>query len=128
MIPILSALVLSAAPAPATQPSADASPASMAPAFANTIVSTYPDGLHGRLWLHEDGTWRALSRHGSRSSGRWSLKGERVCLKQSRPIPIFFSYCTPAVRGEVGTSWAAKAPTGEPITVRLEPGRAGEPE
>ena len=124
MTPILLAAAL-LAQAPAAEPAA---PASMAPAFANTIVSTYPDGLHGRLWLHEDGTWRAVSRHGQRSGGRWAVKGERVCMKQSRPIPIPFSYCTPRVQGEVGTSWAAKAPTGEPITVRLEPGRAGEPE
>lgn len=127
MTPILLAAALSAAQAAA--PAADpAASAALAPAFTNTLVSTYPDGQRGHMWLHEDGTWRSRSRQGGRTSGRWSLKGERVCFKQSRPLPLPFSYCTPLVTGEVGTSWKAKAPTGEPITLRLEPGRAGEPD
>ncbi|MBE7217438.1 MAG: hypothetical protein INR64_03110 [Caulobacteraceae bacterium] len=101
--------------------------AHMAPAFANTIVSTYPDGRQGRLYLAADGTWRALSRAGKPSRGSWSVKGERVCMHQSRPIPLPFGYCTPIVPGGVGTRWSAKAPTGEPITTQLVAGRADEP-
>ena len=119
MTPVLLAAVLAAAPPAAS--------ASMAPAFANTLVSTYPDGLRGRLFLNADGSWRALSRHGNASRGRWSVRGERLCMRQQRPIPLPFSYCTPLVTGGVGASWRAKAPTGEPITVRLEAGREGEP-
>ena len=120
MPPIFTALlVLTAAPAPA--------PESMAPAFANTLVSTYPDGLHGRLYLSADGTWKGVSRHAQVSRGRWRIAGARLCLRQSRPIPIPFSYCTPLVSGGVGTTWPAKAPTGEAITVVVEAGRAGEP-
>ena len=117
-------LLAAAALAVAAAPQA---PASMSPAFAGTIVSTYPDGLHGRLFLNADGSWRALSRHGNASRGRWSVKGERLCLRQQRPIPLPFSYCTPLVTGDVGATWRAKAPTGEPITVTLAAGREGEP-
>ena len=102
-------------------------PESLTPAFANTLVSTYPDGRHGRLYLSADGTWSAVSRAGRVSHGRWTLSGERLCMRQSRPIPIPFSYCTPQVQGGVGATWRAKAPTGEPIAVVLEAGRAGEP-
>ena len=116
-------LALAASTAPAPPPS----PASMAPAFANTLVSTYPDGLHGRLYLSADGGWKGVSRHAQVSSGRWRVAGSRLCLRQSRPIPIPFSYCTPIVAGGVGASWSAKAPSGEPITVVVAPGRAGEP-
>ena len=122
MIAVLLALAsLAAAPAP------PAAPANMAPAFTGTIVSTYPDGLHGRLYLAQDGGWRGVSRHGNASRGRWSVRGERLCLRQQRPIPLPFSYCTPLVTGAVGTTWRAKAPTGEPISVTLQPGREGEP-
>lgn len=121
----LAALLAAAAAAP---PAQDASSTqAMAPAFANTLVSTYPDGLHGRLYLSADGGWKGVSRHAQVSSGRWRVAGSRLCLRQSRPIPIPFSYCTPMVAGGVGASWSAKAPSGEPITVVVAPGRAGEP-
>ncbi|HEX8569704.1 MAG TPA: hypothetical protein VF699_07250 [Caulobacteraceae bacterium] len=93
------------------------------PAFKNTIVSTYPDGRTAKLWLNSDGTYRAQGRRGKPSSGRWTLKGERICLKQSKPMAGPFSYCTNVKRGGVGTSWSAKAVTGEPIRVKVVAGR-----
>ena len=93
------------------------------PAFSNTIVSTYPDGRKAKLWLNRDGSYRAQGRRGKPSSGKWTLKGERICLKQSRPIPGPFSYCTAVKRGGVGTKWSGKAVTGEPIRIELTAGR-----
>ena len=119
--PLLAAVLVLAPAAPAPPPAA------MAPAFTNTLVSTYPDGRHGRLYLSADATWKGVSRAGRVSSGRWTLAGGRLCMRQSRPFPIPFGYCTPLVAGGVGAAWPAKAPTGEPITVVLEAGRAGEP-
>lgn len=100
-----------------------AAQAALEPAFKNTIVSTYPDGRTAKLWLNKDGTYRAEGRRGKPSSGRWSVKGEKVCLKQSKPFAGPFSYCTPIRSGGVGTSWAAKAVTGEPIKVTVVSGR-----
>jgi hypothetical protein len=92
-------------------------------AFSNTIVSTYPDGRKAKLWLNRDGSYRAQGRRGRPSSGRWTLKGERICLKQSRPFPGPFSYCTTVKRGGVGAKWTGKAVTGEPIRIELVGGR-----
>jgi hypothetical protein len=78
-------------------------------AFGNTIVSTYPDGRHGYLWLKADGTFTTMGRHKTQSTGKWTVKGGKVCLKRQHP-PAPFSYCTPAPQGE---TWAAKAVTGE---------------
>jgi hypothetical protein len=114
---ILSALLLAAA-GPALAKSDAADPA-MAPAFKGTIVSTYPDGRKGKLWLSEDGSYTAAGRKGDKSSGHWTLKGDKVCLKQSKPIPGPFSFCTPK---PTSTTWHAKAVSGEPITVHIEPG------
>ena len=94
-------------------------------AFGNTIVSTYPDGRQAKLWLEPDGTYRGAGRRGKPSSGRWNIKGEQICLRQSRPFPAPKSYCTPLVSGGVGTSWAGKAVTGEPVKLELAPGRGG---
>jgi len=93
-------------------------------AFGNTIVSTYPDGRTAELWLDRDGAYSAEGRRHDRSSGRWSLKGDRICLRQSKPWSPPVSFCTPVFHGGVGATWTAKAVTGEQIHVRLVAGRA----
>ena len=93
------------------------------PAFDNTLVSTNPDGRTAKAWLNRDGTYRGQSRRGIAMAGKWSVKGEMVCFKQSRPFPAPVSWCTPMQRGGVGTAWTAKAVTGEPIKVQLVKGR-----
>ena len=111
------AAALAAPPAFAVTTKAD-----LKPAFSNTIVSTYPDGRKAKLWLSADGSYRAQGRRGKPSSGTWSLKGDRICLKQSKPFRAP-SYCTNVVKGGVGTSWASKAVTGEKIRVTVVAGR-----
>lgn len=115
---------IAVAVAMAVPPSAAlADPAALETAFENTIVSTYPDGRTAKLWLQPGGTYRGEGRTGRRSSGQWRVNGEKICLRQSRPIPIPFAYCTHIRQGEVGASWTAKAVTGERIRVRVVAGR-----
>ena len=102
---------------------AAAAPSPLAGAFGNTIISTYPDGRTGHLWLHADGSYDAKGRRGDPSSGRWSLKGAKVCLKQLKPFRAPFSYCTGYGAAKVGASWKGKAVTGEPISIRLVGGK-----
>ena len=108
----------------AAAPSLTSAAPNIAAAFGNTIVSTYPDARQGRLWLKEDGSYTAAGRRNTPSSGKWSLKGENICLKQRKPISAPFAYCAKAPSGGVGTSWKAKAVTGEPITVKVVRGMA----
>jgi hypothetical protein len=91
-------------------------------AFGNTIVSTYPDGRTGHLWLKKDGTYAYEGRRKTPSSGTWTVKGEEVCLKQRKPAAVPFTYCTVAPGGGVGASWTAKAVTGEKLRVKLVKG------
>ena len=114
---LLLALVVAAAVPSATLMSA------LEPAFANTIVSTYPDGRQAKAWLNRDGSYRGQSRSGRASSGRWTLDGEKVCMRQQRPVPIPLTYCTPVHRGGVGTTWTGKAVTGEKVQLELVAGR-----
>ncbi len=116
---LLISAVMIAAASPALAKSDASADAGLEPAFKGTIVSTYPDGRTGKLWLSQDGTYKAAGRRGDRSNGHWTVKGETVCLRQSRPIPTPFSFCTPKPSS---TTWKAKAVSGEPITVHIEPG------
>lgn len=94
-------------------------------AFGNTIVSTYPDGRQAQLWLRPDGSYAAEGRRGDRSAGQWKIKGDKVCLKQSKPHAFPFSYCAALPPGGVGASWNGKAVTGEAIRIKLVKGPSG---
>ena len=100
--------------------------ADLAPAFGNTVLTTYPSGRQTHLWLERNGTFEGLRSRGQRMSGSWTVnaRGE-LCLRQRRPVPLPINYCTPVVRGGVGTRWTAKAPTGENVRVQLVAGQAG---
>jgi hypothetical protein len=104
-----------------------AAPAVAAPsveaAFGNTIVSTYPDGRTAKLWLHRGGAYDGRGRRGKPSSGQWTIKGDKICLRQKKPTPAPFAYCTPLSAGGVGAAWSARAVTGEPIRVSVVKGR-----
>src|SRR5436190_10644124 len=97
---------------------AAAPPPSLDKAFKGTIVSTYPDGRTAKLWMSPSGTYVSEGRRHDRHSGRWTVKGEKVCFKRG-----LFGYCTQI---PTETSFTTKAVTGERIQVRVAPGREGE--
>lgn len=117
--PVRGALALAALPAILVMTGAADAPPAIHAAFGNTIISTYPDGRTAELWLKPSGRYTAMGRRKDRSSGHWRVSGDKLCLRQSSPIWVPFSYCTPI---PTGTSWRAKAVTGEPIQVRLVKG------
>jgi len=116
--------VIFAAPSIAT-PLTD-STASIARAFGNTLLSTYPDGRQARLWLNANGTYSAEGRNHQLGGGRWKLDQNKLCMRQTDPFPIPFRFCTPLQAAAAGTSWQAEAPTGEPIIITLVPGRPAD--
>jgi hypothetical protein len=93
----------------------------VAPAFGNTVVSTYPDGTSQKIWLHPDGSWDGVSRKGVRLVGRWRLKGEKVCLRQSKPPTLPISFCT-EVPASGAAQWASHDAMGRPIVLSLMKG------
>lgn len=102
-----------------------AEPSSVGEAFGNTIRSTYPDGRIAELWLAADGSYTAHGRRNDPSSGHWKVKGERLCFRQSRPIPSpFYSYCVPMPASGMGKAWSGTAYTGEAIRIQLVQGHA----
>ncbi len=101
-----------------------AQPAAVEPpvfaAFGNTVVTTYPDGRTQQIWLHPDGAWAGLSRTHRELTGTWTLKGDRVCMRQKTPPTLPFSYCTAFPQdARVGAAWASKDFAGTPIRLKL---------
>jgi len=120
---MLKQTVLSLAVATSATAAMAADPAALIPAFGNTVVSTFPDGRQGKLWLSPDGAYTAQGRRGDRSTGHWTLKGDKVCLRQTAPPTLPLSFCTPVPTGGVGSTWSARSIWGDPLTVTLVAGR-----
>ncbi len=95
--------------------------------IGNTILSTYPDGRTGELWLQADGSYTGEGRRGDPSSGHWSVASGKLCLRQSRPMPSLISFCAGLPVNGLRDGWTRKAITGETIRVRLVHGRVRGP-
>ena len=95
----------------------------VAAAFGNTVKSTYPDGRNQHLWFKDGGVWDAIGRRGKPSSGTWTVKGEKVCLKQVKPFKAPMTFCTAfPSEGGVGAKWTSKDLTGQTVQVQLVKG------
>jgi hypothetical protein len=95
--------------------------ADVAAAFGNTVLSVYPDGRAQKIWLQPDGSWTGLSRRGNPLAGHWSVKGPKVCLRQSKPPTLPISFCQPFPE-DPAKGIDAKDLTGTPIHLRLVKG------
>jgi hypothetical protein len=99
---------------------ARAAPANVSAAFGNTIVSIDPDGRSRKIWLQPDGSWTGLSRRGLALAGKWTVKGEKVCLSQSKPR-LFGSLCQ-EFPTDPKTGIDTKDPTGKSVHLKLVKG------
>ena len=106
--------------APLAASAATAPTANVKAAFGNTVLTIDPDGRSRKIWLKPNGTWTGLSRRGLDLAGKWTVKGDKVCLKQSKPR-LFGSLCeTFPTDPEVGIE--AKDPTGKTVHLKLVKG------
>lgn len=106
---------------PASAASAQSAPPDVAAAFGNTVLTVDPDGRSRKIWLNPDGSWTGLSRRGLDLAGQWTVKGEQVCLKQSKPrLPGSLCERFPSKPGVV---IQAKDPTGKAVQLKLVKGR-----
>jgi hypothetical protein len=99
----------------------DKAAARVSAAFGTTVMSIYPDGRSQKIWLEPDGKWTGLSRRGNALAGSWSMKGEKVCLKQSKPPTLPISFCQ-AFPSDPVKGVDAKDLTGTPIHLKLVKG------
>jgi hypothetical protein len=94
--------------------------ANVAAAFGNTVVSIDPDGRSRKIWLQPDGSWTGLSRRGLALAGKWTVKGEKICMSQSKPR-LFGDLCQ-VFPSDPKTGIDTKDPTGTPIHLKLVKG------
>lgn len=94
--------------------------AGVAAAFGNTVISSYPDGTSQKIWLHADGSWTGISRRNVALAGRWTLRADKVCMRQMQPPTLPISYCTPLpASNQPGAQWTGRDVAGRTITLSL---------
>lgn len=124
---LIPAVTLSLAAAVGASPASAGEPAGrLTMAFSNTVMSVYPDGRSQKIWLQPDGSWTGLSRRGNPLAGKWSLKGEKVCLRQTKPPTLPIRFCQ-AFPDDPARGVDARDLAGTPIHLKLVTGRAGKP-
>jgi hypothetical protein len=117
MLLLSAALMAAPLPAQAAAPSS----ANVSAAFGNTVLTIDPDGRSRKIWLQPDGTWTGLSRRGLDLAGKWTAKGDKVCLSQSKPrLPGSMCEKFPM---KVGAAVQAKDPSGKTVQLKLVKGR-----
>ena len=100
-----------------------AEPANVAAAFGNTVLSTYADGTSQKIWLRPNGRWDGLSRANHPLAGTWTARGDKVCLKQSKPPTLPLAYCTVLPSSsQPGVQWTGRDMGGRSITLSLTKG------
>jgi hypothetical protein len=115
LIPAVLALASPGFAAPAASGAAN-----VASAFGNTIVSVDPDGRSRKIWLKPDGSWTGKSRRGLALAGKWTVKGDKVCLSQSKPR-LFGSLCQ-VFPTDPKTGVDTTDPTGTKVHLKLVKG------
>lgn len=107
--------------APLAAHAAPAQAANVEAAFGNTVLTIDPDGRSRKIWLKPDGTWTGLSRRGLNLAGSWTVQGDKVCLKQSKPrLPGRMCNQFPT---EPGVTLRTKDPSGKTVQLKLVKGR-----
>lgn len=94
----------------------------MANAFGNTVVVTYPNGAQARYHFNADNTFGIHAPDGSHVQGTYELAGGQLCL-----TPAGGERACAAYVGDknVGDTWTQTATDGSTINVTLEAGRGG---
>lgn len=94
----------------------------MANAFGNTVVVTYPSGAQARYHFNADNTFGIYAPDGSHVMGTYELANGQLCL-----TPAGGERACAAYVGDknVGDTWTQTATDGSTINVTLEAGRAG---
>lgn len=94
----------------------------MAGTYGNVVVVTNAKGDVSKLWISQDGTYSYESAKGERRSGRWTRKGDQLCLtpnpREGAPTPK--ESCS-EFKGShrVGDTWKQKNALGEEVTVEI---------
>jgi hypothetical protein len=102
----------------------------MAGAYGNTVVVTNAKGETSKIWINQDGTYKAEA-NGKSGTGKWALKdgNKKYCATPDLPADAPAGTAAPKeacseFKGphKVGDTWKQKDADGKAITVEIKAG------
>jgi hypothetical protein len=103
----------------------------MAGAYGNTVVVTNAKGETSKLWINQDGTYKAQGANGQTGTGKWALKDNNSKYCATPDLPANAPKDTPAPKEacsefkgphKAGDKWDQTDAAGEKVTVEIKAG------
>jgi hypothetical protein len=96
----------------------------MASRYENTVTITNAKGEVIKLHYNKDGTVGVVLPDGTKSTGKWAMKGDKLCVTADAGPTKGQEQCNPFVAGKkVGDTWEITAADGSKSKVALVAGR-----
>jgi hypothetical protein len=94
----------------------------MASRYENTTTLTDATGVT-KIHYNKDGTLTVLMPNGTKSTGKWVAKGDKLCVTVDAGPSAGQETCSPLVERKVGDTWDVTLADGTKVKVALVAGR-----
>lgn len=96
----------------------------MASRYGNTVVVKGADGKDTKLHYNQDGTMTVIQPDGAKGTGKWSMKGDKLCVTPDAGPTAGKEQCNPFTAGKkVGDSWDQTLADGSKVKISIVAGR-----
>jgi opacity protein-like surface antigen len=94
----------------------------MATRYENTVTLTDATGVT-KIYYNKDGTLTTVLPNGQKGTGKWVVKGDKLCVTLDAGPSAGQETCTPLVERKVGDTWDVTLADGTKVKAALVKGR-----
>jgi hypothetical protein len=94
----------------------------MASRYENTVTLTDATGVT-KIYYNKDGTLTTILPNGTKGTGKWVVKGDKLCVTLDAGPSAGQETSTPLVERKVGDTWDVTLADGTKVKVALVAGR-----
>ena len=94
----------------------------MASRYDNTTTITDANGTT-KILYNKDGTLTTILPTGAKGTGKWVVKGDKLCVTADSGPSANMENCSPLVERKVGDTWDVTLADGTKVKVALVAGR-----
>jgi hypothetical protein len=96
----------------------------MASRYDNTVTVTNAKGEVTKIHYNKDGTLSVIQPDGTKGTGKWAMKGDKLCITPDQGPMAGKEQCSPFAAGKKeGDSWEQTLADGTKVKVAIVAGR-----